>query len=158
MSSRKVRKLMDTSPWIKWSDQKPTESDFSTIRAVEFYQTNRLPVQIIRWTVYELDGCPSCEGNGSYYWRPVPIPEPPPKEPTQNEKDSAAFRSWLNGMRATDAIESGTIPSAVVDAWYAAIAYERAEIRKLIDGCKFNDMRARVAAWDLAGDHSQHGP
>lgn len=57
-------------------------------------------------------------------WQPCDIPAPP-KEQTQRERDEAAYKAWLDGVTIS-------APYHVRSDWHAALAWERAEIAKLL--------------------------
>lgn len=101
--------------WIKMQDRRPTEQD--------------LPVWA--WFAYDKE----CRGpylfdeqlcmDGVTHWRPAKddIPEPPKPEPTQRERDQGEFNAWWDPLR--------NVPHCA-DAWHAALAYERAEVAKML--------------------------
>lgn len=57
------------------------------------------------------------------HWRPAKddMPEPP-REETQADKDCAAYRLWMGNLRCKDEDL----------CWHAALAYERAEVAKML--------------------------
>lgn len=97
--------------WIKASERKATEDD--------------LPVWVCDrgGRRHLFDGC--LPGDVWEYWKPAAADIPaPPKEPTQDERDTDARRDWI------DKTEVRFV--TVGNAWHAALAYERAEVSKLL--------------------------
>lgn len=78
------------------------------------------------------------------HWRPAePTPEPP-REPSHDEMDEKAYIQFVehNHRPAFSGVpESGLTPSM---AWRAALAYERAEIAKLLPNCSRDYELTRV--------------
>lgn len=108
--------------WIKMSERKPTEAD--AIRGIFIWCPYDRPA--LPSLVFSTD-CHDYTSRGWTHWMPAEsyIPAPPTRELTQAEKDEAAYSAWE--MEAED----NTHPK---DGWRGAIAYERAEIAKLIEG------------------------
>lgn len=100
--------------WIKMTERRPTQADLPVWCA----NRNR------EVFLLELEDEP--DWGYLTHWRhaKADIPEPP-KEETQKEKDGAAFRLWCfcgneDAFPSTD------------DIWHAALAYERAEVAKML--------------------------
>lgn len=96
--------------WIKMSERKPTEAD--------------LPVMYGAWADDWV--CVSSAVNTSphpSYTHWMRAPAPPPREPTQFQRDNAAYHEWHRNANG-----AGTL-----FAFEAGIAYERAEIAKMMD-------------------------
>lgn len=110
--------------WIKMTDRRPTEQD--------------LPVWV--WPFGD-NGAPvifhnlAFSGNSSVsHWRSAAqdIPEPP-REETQEEKDRKAFNGfWCNNT-------SSPLPFGE-DAWHAALAWERAEVAKILPSVPYHEL------------------
>lgn len=94
--------------WIKMTDRRPTEAD---LPVWVFYKGAMRPI------LYTVEP-------PSYmtHWRPAApdVPEPP-MERTQYERDRDAFIHWDDGLSDN-----------LAAAWHAAIAYERAEVAKML--------------------------
>jgi len=60
------------------------------------------------------------------------IPEPPKAEPTLKERDHDAYVQWLNDKTSSED-----------SAWHAALAYERAEVAKMLP-----PERSDLSNWD----------
>lgn len=113
------------SDWIKMSDRQPTEKDLP----VEYYSQNNL-FSDRRWIRFHS----LRDWRTATHWRhheSVPLP---PAEPTQHEKDVAA---WNN------LICSNSEYPYPRNAWHAALAYERAEVAALLEEPDFKAIRAR---------------
>lgn len=90
--------------------------------------------------------------NGWTHWRPAKddVPEPPKMELTQPEKDCAACNAWYKKADSVSCLE----------AWHAALAYEREQVLQLaraihIWGMDENSRRALEAIRARCGGGAQ---
>jgi hypothetical protein len=105
--------------WIKMTDRRPTKADFP----------------VWAWTgingpiLYTVE-----PPSHMTHWRPAKddIPEPPKAEPTLKERDHDAYVQWLNDRTSSED-----------SAWHAALAYERAEVAKMLP-----PERSDLSNWD----------
>lgn len=109
------------SGWIKMSERKPTEADYPIGYVTEKHYTREHGV--LSGVIYNSVCTPPQD---VLYW--IKLPAPPSREPTQAEKDEAALVA-----HDKDTYPSSTGPAECQrKAWFAAIAYERAEIARLV--------------------------
>jgi len=74
------------------------------------------------WKEYPYFVCSQVDCFKDYtHWRSIKV-NPPPRVKTQRELDDAAFMDWYNCEGAGDAVR---------EAWHAALARERAEVKKV---------------------------
>lgn len=101
--------------WILMSERKPTKADFP-VWCHQRNATDQLPTWIehdAEWFPFRL----------VTHWKPAAADIPaPPREKTQGEADDAAFQEWREVAPASPAYM----------AWHAALAYERAEVNKML--------------------------
>ena len=107
--------------WIKTADRAPTEADLPVWLQLDkgsaFFHESVNGV-----TLMEAPRMLIFVTAGSIAWRPAKadIPEPP-REETQRDNDCKAYTKWfLNN------------PAYAEAAWHAALAYERAEVAKML--------------------------
>jgi len=114
---------MSTQNWIKTADKFPTDADLP----VWVYRAKSKDVNIWQNALF-------ATGSGwqEYtHWKPAAADIPaPPKEPTQGDKDAAAYRAQFGDHWPSLVLNGRTVYSS--DIWHAALAYERAEVLKLL--------------------------
>jgi hypothetical protein len=132
--------------WIKMTDRRPTEQDLP----VWAYKTGEQPYL-----------CAITKPHSYWtHWRPAKadIPEPP-REETQWDKDESAFRRYNhsgNGCSQSAAFTGWT--KALNEYWHAALAYERAEVAKMLPKVISHDPAATVyhrPAWECVEQISE---
>jgi len=109
--------------WIKMTDRRPTEQD--------------LPILLWNDRVPKAKYCSTnnvlrCQLGLTCFSHWMPAPEPP-REETQYDKDRAAFQST----------QRYGIENAPWYTWHAALAYERAEVAKMLP-----PERSDLSNWD----------
>lgn len=104
--------------WIKTADRAPTEADLPVI----FETTLKLDAGRYYVPAHSLGALDGLKDSKKYP-RWMHIPEPP-KEETQAGRDIDAFAAW------SKCPPSGYLEPCV--AWHAALAYERAEVAKML--------------------------
>lgn len=97
--------------WIKMTERRPTKADLPV------WGVNK-DLAVFLLELEEDD--PDWEYLTHWRSAKADIPEPP-REETQYDKDRAAFIHWDAGFAYNPAV-----------AWHAAIAYERAEVAKML--------------------------
>ncbi len=106
----------EKSPWIKLSEHKPTESDFPFVLA-SCGKADRI---LRPWGTIGIDFLKSYD-----HWLPIP---PPPKEPTQEEKDYAIALSEWKRANAAGEIGMYTNPlDAHRQGFLAALKHARSQ-------------------------------
>lgn len=113
--------MTTTNDWIKMSDRKPTEADLPVWAESPKWVEPEKPRLI--WSLSVLFS-PNCIPARS--WKTARDIPAPPKEQTQRERDEAAFKEFCEDTEAAQ--HNG----ACSPSWHAALAWERAEIAKLI--------------------------
>lgn len=103
--------------WIKMTDRRPTEADLP----VWVYDDGE--GHVIRGPQLYRDSMPFLDA--WTHWKSADIPAPPPREETQEEGDYAALVEWGRDENIQPLF-------TVRKTWHAAIAYERAEVAKLL--------------------------
>jgi hypothetical protein len=127
--------------WIRMSERKPTEAD---LPVWAYYSDDGT---LTHWNrIYATDGC-GC----ATHWRhaKADTPAPPPREPTQAERDEAVFDAFnKSGDGFSWSSEAHGYTTALRTTWLKALAYERAEIAKLLPGqsCTIDEACATIAA------------
>jgi hypothetical protein len=107
--------MTTTNDWIKMSERKPTEADLPLILG----RNNSYG-----WTMQYCYETLVCLDDWTH-WFPQSRPPAPPKEQTQRERDEAAYMTWF----ITTDLSAGYNTRW---AWHAALAWERAEIAKML--------------------------
>lgn len=107
----------ENNEWIKMSERKPTTEDFSGC-AVE-YANPAIRGRTIHYIQLHADG--------HTHWRKIPLPDLPPKELTQREKDEEA------NQRIHDAWYSATTRASLLEFAQRIRADERREILAMLD-------------------------
>ena len=102
--------MSTNNDWILMSERKPTVADLP----VWTWHKEINGGQVIAYTSV-LPGHPT-------HWKPVDIPAPP-REKTQEDKDNDALLEWIGALG---------LPPTNVCVWEAALAYERAEVNKML--------------------------
>lgn len=101
--------MSTNNDWILMSERKPTKAD---LPVWVYYQNGQREVILNMWFPPKY----------ATHWKPAAAFPAPPREKTQGEADDAAFQEWREVAPASPAYM----------AWHAALAYERAEVGKML--------------------------
>lgn len=117
--------MTTTNDWIKRSDREVTATDCPVWYAQQLGGAVDVRMSFNAEYIHGYDSIT--------HWRPAKADIPaPPKEPTQRERDEAAFAGWdKSGDGYSWHTQSGGNRRST---WHAALAWERAEIAKLLGG------------------------
>lgn len=117
--------------WIKFSERSPRDSEF-TPEWIWLWADNK-PSGILGYNppgcrmLWEMRaGLPA--DKGWTHWMPAVVPEPPKRPLTQTEVDAETFADWRNTN------EDEAHGRTQYEAWKAALAWERDEVRAIIGG------------------------
>jgi hypothetical protein len=135
--AEQIKEYMSTQDgWIKMSARPPGEGDLP----VWLYTGDCDFVGIESKTMLaEGVGILRTRQREATHWKPAAADIPaPPKEPTQDSKDEHAYCEWYN---ATQNTRRETPPHA----WHAALAWERAEVGKMLPAGSYGLGEAQCA-------------
>lgn len=108
--------------WIKFSERSPRDSEFPPEWVWLFAFPKEAP-QGVRLLWETRMGNP----HGSWeFWKPADVPEPPKREPTQEDADADAWGDLLKAYTNIRAPLDGKF------CWFKALAYEREQVRDLL--------------------------
>lgn len=109
--------------WIKMSERKPTVTEFPIWASTKAGNV----VLYDKDESYFILDCPEFAS----HWRPAAADIPaPPKEETQVNKDTKAYVEKYGCASPSMVLKGATCYTS--DIWHAALAYERAEVAKLL--------------------------
>lgn len=114
---------VDGNEWVSIGERKPTLEDFPVV-------AHRHLLKDKIWFADEDFCAANCTHWKRYRER---YPATAPKPMTREEEDDKACEKWLS--------EAGIV--GLTDSWHAALAYERAKYRALIDRYNNNEFNAR---------------
>lgn len=110
---------MSTQNWIKMSERKPMPADLPVLLETRL-SINGARYFVVAHSMDSVDGMAAC---GNYErWLRIPAP---PKEETQYDKDEQALRHWCAEHNFNPLFTERKY-------WHAALAYERAEVERLL--------------------------